>query len=179
MKKSIISLTKKSSLMVTILLITLNPDLAFAQNKNPTPPLEIEVNDLVVPNAPASAIIGSEINLKPASTPRTFGLSFLNSIANESGEFPNHIAVEFAPYWWSPRPELTFKDYYNKNGFGEFVRQSLSFSIASDASTITTDNDEEIDVTKLGFGMRFALIAGRANPQVEEVKTELQNELTA
>lgn len=179
MKKSIINLKKKSSLMFAILLITIDPDLAFAQNKNQTSSLEseLEVNDLVVPNAPASAIIGSQINLKPAITPRAFGLSFLNSIANESGEFPNNIAVEFSPYWWSPRPELTFEDYYNKNGFGQFIRQSLSFSIASDASTVTTDNDEEIDITKLGIGMRFALIAGKANPQVKNIKDELLDEI--
>jgi hypothetical protein len=158
----------------TALFIIFNPDLAFAQDKNET--FAIKVQDLVVPNAPASAIIGSQISLKPAITPKAFGLSILNSISNEEGEFPNNIAVEFTPYWWSPKPNLTFDNYYNKNGFGQFIPQSLSFSIASEADKINVD-DNEIDVTKLGLGLRFALIAGKANPLVEQAKNSLLKEL--
>ena len=180
MKKFAISISIKYCWMFTILSIALNPGLAFAQNRNietKNEEFSLEVRDLIVPNAPASAIIDSQISLKPAVTPKAFGFSILNSLANGEGEFPNNIAVEFTPYWWSPRPELTFEKYYNNSGLGKFIFPSLSFSIASEASTITMDDDNEIDVTKLGLGLRFALIAGKANPQVEEAKNKLVEEL--
>ena len=173
MKIFAIEIKLKHCWMLAIMSIMINQSSVFAQNEE----YSIELQDLVVPNAPASAIIGSQISLQPAITPRAFGLSILNSIANEAGEFPNNIAVEFAPYWWSPKPDLTFDNYYDKNGFGEFISQSLSFSIASEASTRTIDDGSEIDVTKLGLGLRFALIAGEANPQVEKAKEDLENEL--
>ena len=175
MKSFVMNTQVKYCGIFTALLIILTPSLALAQDENENKTLEIKVQDLVVPNAPASAIIGSQISLKPAITPRAFGLSILNSISNEEGEFPNNIAVEFTPYWWSPRPNLSFEDYYNKNGFGQFIPQSLSFSIASEADNIKVD---DIDVTKLGLGLRFALIAGKANPQVEQAKNDLLKELS-
>lgn len=151
-------------------------DSDTSENSEAENTFSISASDLVVPNAPASAVIGSQISIKPATTPKAFGISLLNSLSNEEGEFPNNISLEFSPYWWSPKPDLSFDDYYNSNGFGEFILPTLSFSIASEASDEVRVDGEDVDGTKIGLGLRTSLIAGKAHPRVEQVKSELEEE---
>jgi len=133
------------------------------------------LDELRVPNSPAFNLMEiSPSAINRPTTPKAFGLSLLESISESEGDFPRNIALDFAPYWWSPHPDLTFKEYYDKTGFGESVLQTLSLSIGTTEAKVKQD-DEQVDGTRVGLGLRFNLISGKANPNLEEKVNEARN----
>jgi hypothetical protein len=97
-------------------------------------------------------------------------------ISNSEGNFPQNLAIEFAPYWWSSHPGLTYDDYYEKTGFGEAIIETLSFSIGGKDTPIQ-QGEEEVDGTTLGLGLRFNLLAGQKNPALTDLEPNLEREL--
>lgn len=132
------------------------------------------MDELRVPNSPAFNLLGISPNAvnRPA-TPKAFMLSILDSTADSEGDFPKNLAVEFSPYWWLSHPKLTFEDFYDKTSFGESILETLSISLGTTESKINKDGSE-IDVTKLGVGLRFNLISGKAAPGLYEKVKEFR-----
>jgi hypothetical protein len=176
-----------ASIIFFCLLLNLNTVVASAQdsegtNNNTTENKKTDkkvvipdLNQLSVPDSPALDLIGSNISIKPSETPRAFGLNLLESISNSEGNFPQNLAIEFAPYWWSSHPGLTYDDYYKKTGFGEAIIETLSFSIGGRDAKI--QQGEEVDGTTLGLGLRFNLLAGQKNPALTDLEPNLEREL--
>jgi hypothetical protein len=135
-----------------------------------------DLNQLSVPDSPALDLIGKDLSIKPSETPRAFGLNLLESIGNSEGNFPQNLAIEFAPYWWSSHPGLKYDEYYSKTGFGEAILETLSFSIGGRDAKIQ-QGKEEVDGTRLGLGLRFNLLAGQKNPALTDLEPNLQQEL--
>lgn len=139
---------------------------------------EITLDELRIPDAPALSILGSpKIEISNPGTPRAFGLSLIESFSDSDSAIPQNFAIDIAPYWWSKKTFNTLDDYIcrtndkevpealtcDKIGFGESLIRSLTFSIASSEADFTRD-EEEIDLTRVGLGLRFSLISGDMNP---------------
>jgi hypothetical protein len=177
-----------ASVIFYCLLLNLNTIVASAQdsgsaNNNTTENTATDkkvvipdLNQLSVPDSPALDLIGKDLSIKPSETPRAFGLNLLESIGNSEGNFPQNLAIEFAPYWWSSHPGLKYDDYYSKTGFGEAILETLSFSIGGRDAKIQ-QGKEKVDGTILGLGLRFNLLAGQKNPALTDLEPNLEREL--
>jgi hypothetical protein len=172
-----------TSVIFSCLLLNLNTIVASAQDSgsanNTTADKKVvipDLNQLSVPDSPALDLIGQDLSIKPSETPRAFGLNLLESISNSEGNFPQNLAIEFAPYWWSSHPGLKYDEYYSKTGFGEAILETLSFSIGGTDAKIQQGEDE-VDGTRLGLGLRFNLLAGQKNPALTDLEPNLEREL--
>ena len=143
-----------------------------------SPEFEVKLDELRIPDAPALSIIGSpKIEISNPGTPRAFGLSLIESFSDSDSAIPQNVAVDIAPYWWSKRKFNTLDDYIcktndenipealtcSKIGFGESLIRSLTISIASSEEDFELDGNN-IDLTRLGLGLRFSVIPGKINP---------------
>ncbi|WP_156820059.1 hypothetical protein [Synechococcus sp. PCC 7336] len=142
----------------------------------------LSIDRLRVSNTPALNILGiSEREISKPTTPQAFGVTILESVSSAQGSFPSNFVVEISPFWWFPRPNLTFEDYYSKTGFGEFIPESFAISLGS-TDVMLTDGDNEIDATRLSTGISFLLDPGKPDNELwekaEEV-TQLQRQLRA
>ena len=139
--------------------------------------VEVKLEDLRVPDAPALSIIGSpKIEISKPGTPRAFGLSLIESFADSESGIPQNLAIDLAPYWWWKRPLNTLDDEICRPssledeaskcdpiGFGESLLRSLTISIASSQEDLELEGDD-VDLTRLGLGLRFSLLSGHINP---------------
>lgn len=130
---------------------------------------ETELNDLRAPKSPAFKLLGvAESDITLATSPKAFAINLLESISDSEGDFPGNISVEFAPFQWFDTGNLTLEEYYDRTGFGESIFQTLSISIASTDTNITED-EEELDATSIGIGLRFNLISGQPHPTIAKL----------
>lgn len=143
--------------------------------------VEVKLEDLRVPDGPALNIIGSpKIEISKPGTPRAFGLSLIESFTDSESSIPQNLAIDLAPYWWSKRALNTLDDEICRPSsakdkateckpisFGESLWRSLTISIASSAEDFELE-EESIDLTRLGLGIRFSLLSGRVNPAFSE-----------
>lgn len=143
-----------------------------------SPEFEVKLDELRIPDAPALSIIGSpKIEISNPGTPRAFGLSLIESFSDSDSAIPQNFAVDIAPYWWSKRKFNTLDDYIcktndknipealtcSKIGFGESLIRLLTISIASSEEDFELD-ENNVDLTRLGLGLRFSVIPGKINP---------------
>ena len=143
-----------------------------------TEEIEITIDELRVPDAPALSIIGSpKTEISRPGTPRAFGLSLIEAFSDSEAGIPQNLAIDLAPYWWSKRTFNTLDDYIcgtnNLNvpeapncepiGFGESLLRSLTLSIGSSQEDVEIGG-EDVDLTRLGLGLRFSIITGEINP---------------
>lgn len=144
---------KKHTLFAAVLLLLLYFNVTAQQTK---------ISDMQTPPSPAFVLFGAEPNsITPPSTPRAVAASFLTSIM-QGGAF------EFAPYWLSSHPKLTFDQYYNAD-VGESILQTLSVSFA----TIPKTGSEDIIGTRAGLGLRCLIIPGRPSEELKTLRSEL------
>ena len=143
--------------------------------------IETTLEDARVPDAPALSIIGSpKIEIAKPGTPRAFGLTLIESLANSEAGIPQNLAIDLAPYWWSERPLNTIDDEICRSsseegqatdckpiGFGESLLRSLTISIASSEQDFELEG-ENVDLTRLGLGLRFSILPGNINPAIKE-----------
>ena len=139
-------------------------------------PESVELEDLRIPDAPALSIMGSpKIEIAKPGTPRALGLTLIESLADSQTNIPQNFALDFAPYWWSQRPLNTLDDEICRPSsqagkatecepisYGESLLRSLTISIASSAQDF--ELEEDIDLTRLGLGLRLSLLTGNINP---------------
>jgi hypothetical protein len=153
---------------------------------------DLNLDDLIPPNAPALEILGvapTEIS-RPTSA-KAFALNILNDTARSDGGFVTDFAMQFSPYWWRSHPELTWTEFngtYDETtgrwrGGADVpttMLQSLSFSLGltqvevdDPAQTTTTD-----DV--LGsFGLSFDILRGRPSQSQLRLRSDIQQILTS
>lgn len=146
----------------------------FAQN--------LEINELTTPSTPAFTIL--ELSPTDISRP-THTKPFLMSLANglNGKSIASDISIETTPYWWAPRPGLTYQEYYGLdtsevsfNKFIERIARSAAFSIAtSDASP----NVDSVNSRNLAAGIRFQVLPGQPSRIFKEAYgTSLLNKTT-
>ena len=156
-----------------------NEDNTNTENNTDTNKVEITIDDLRVPDAPALSIIGtSKTEISRPGTPRAFGLSLIEAFSDSEAGIPQNLAIDLAPYWWSERTFNTLDDYICRSDenpevlaapdcepivFGESLLRSLTLSIASSQEDVELDG-EDVDLTRLGLGLRFSIIPGEINP---------------
>jgi hypothetical protein len=130
--------------------------------------------ELQVPNSPAFNLLGISPSVidRPA-TPKALGIGLLEASSKSEGNFPRNIALEVTPYWWASHPDLSFKDYYSKTGFGESILQTLAISIGTTETTMQL-NGAQVQGTRLGLGLKFNLISGKANPAIPDKVKEFK-----
>jgi hypothetical protein len=129
-----------------------------------------------VPTSPALNLLGgSPTVINDTATPKALGFSLLENLSDSGGDFLGNLAVEFSPYWWFPHPEVSYDDYYEgTDGFGEAILPTLSVSLAT-RTGLVFDNGNQVDGTSLGMGLRFNLLAGSINPELQrEVEEYLE-----
>lgn len=121
---------------------------------------------LKTPPSPGFAILGlSPSAIERPTTPKALALGLVS--ATERGTvIPGSYAVEFTPYWLTPKPFLTFSQRYRPS-FWQGVKQSFAVSIATDRGTDTGDS------TRLGIGARVQLLSGRPSLRTEAARDSL------
>ena len=129
---------------------------------------DIELNDLAAPDAPAYVLLGVEPNsIEKPSSPRAFALSTLNLFTNTSAAQPQ--AIEVSPYWLFDHSDLDYKTYSGP-GFFQRIKQTASFSIATDSLSGTGGASPN-----LGLGLRVDLLSGDKNPEEAAVLKKIQD----
>lgn len=124
---------------------------------------DFSFDDLRAPSSPAFSLAGiSPTSIERPSSAKAFGLSLFQASAGTDNGMPRNIAMEFSPYWWKSKPELTFDKYYNQDPL-QNVLQSLTFSLAT-YEVNSANNSED---TGLGFGFTYNILSGKKNPDLE------------
>ncbi len=156
----------------TLIILLSTPFIAYksilAQDAEEQEEIPVSVRELQVPNSPVLNLLGvSSTEIGKPTMPKAFGFTSLESATNSEGSFPSTFGFEIGPYWWFSHPKLTFSDYYEKNGFGESILQSLSISVGATQAKMI-DGEEEIEGSKVGIGLKTSLLAGDKHPQFDD-----------
>ncbi len=145
-------------------------------------PPAVTLDDLKTPPSPAFVLMGiAPTSVERPTTPRALGLALLDSVEGNNGNsaLPQDLAVELAPYWLSPRPDLTF-DQYDRPGFWQGLRQSLSVSLATkgDDGTAATTSSTAPTGTLLGAGARASWMLGKRSQLANDVLAAYRAKVT-
>jgi hypothetical protein len=131
----------------------------------------VEVTDLRTPHSPVFVLLGVEpSSIERPTNPKALGASLFSAVEN-GGNF----AIEVAPYWLAPRPDLTFSKYYEA-GVVETIEQTLAVSVASSTDLDSEDGSDD-DETGVGASLRFSLWRGRPDPADVQKLAALDEEL--
>lgn len=115
--------------------------------------------DFRAPSSPAFALVGvTPTRIERPASPRAFGLSLMSATSESSSGIPRNLAFEFAPYWWTERPDLTLEEMEAGNPWENAVR-TASISIATFERAVPGSSDPD---TGAGIGLHFDLIRGKA-----------------
>ncbi len=141
----------------------------------------LDVGSLSVPDTPAFEVLGVSPSsvARPGSVHELATTLFSSSRENDSS-FPNNLAVEFSPYWWSYHPDLTWDDF-NAEKVTDNLLRTLSFSLAT-TKTTTAIAGQPVK-TSLGIGFRASLLKGspskKGKTAYDNVKKYFQNNADA
>jgi hypothetical protein len=137
-----------------------------------TPAGAQRLDDLRTPPSPGFAILGLSPNaIERPTTPVALGLGFVS--AAESGSLiPESYAVEFSPYWLTPKPLLTFSEVHRPS-FWQGLKQSFAISVATDR------DGSVVDGTRLGLGARVQVLPGRPSLRTDAAADSLDTLLSA
>jgi hypothetical protein len=138
----------------------------------------VDLDELRVPASPAFTILGvSPTAVERPTSSRAFAFSALSATERAGGSIPSNLAMEFTPYWWYDRPDLTLERFYNAS-FAQRVAQSFAVSIGS-SELATYRNDDSLDGTALAVGARVNLFGGKPVPQLPAAIGKLQEAQTS
>lgn len=142
----------------TLVLLALIPGVAtLGQDTTGT-----QLQAFRTPPSPAFVLLGIEpSSVEKPSTPRAVAASFVTTV-QQGG------AIEFAPYWLTSHPRLTFDDYYKAN-VGQTMLQTLSLSFAT---APRMDNMDSMG-TRIGLGARWMFVAGEPRDTLKSLREEL------
>jgi len=123
------------------------------------------------PSSPAFALVGvAPTRIERPASPRALGLSLLSATSESSSGIPRNLAFEFAPYWWTERPTLTFNQMEGGKPWENVIR-TASFSIATFERAVAGSSNPD---TGAGVGLHFDVIRGKPT-----LGPDLSNLLTA
>jgi len=129
----------------------------------------VTIDDLTAPQSPAFILLGvSPANVERPETPKALALNLVDQVTTSNG-LPRNYALSVAPYWLASHPSLTFGKYQNPN-IKQSILQTFLVSVGTVPIAGATSSADPLG-TKIGLGVRTAIVNGRANPLVErEVK---------
>lgn len=128
------------------------------------------LNQLQTPVSPAFVILGvSPSAVERPTSPQALAVSLLSATGSGS-LLPDSYALEVAPYWLTPHPDLTYDAYYDPT-FGRGILQSLSISAATAPLQEVGDS---LAGTAFGIGARWQLVTGRPSPELTAREEELR-----
>jgi len=115
----------RSTVLFIIILFSYGKLLASDSESKPDP-IRLDIESLQSPSIPAFGIL----DLNPSSisrplSPKEFRLSILSSVAESSSAVPGNIAIEFNPYWWKSREDVSFKELFFEPSISLSIRQSF------------------------------------------------------
>ncbi len=112
-------------------------------------PTEVKFEDLRVPASPAFVLMGIEPKtIERPRTPRAFGLSVIQA-TNELSGLPKNYAMEFAPFWLVPHPNLEFRPDRTES-LGATIIQTLSLSLATATDSAAAQGSGNTAPTAVG-----------------------------
>lgn len=160
----------QKDILLTLTLILAVSTNAFAQaGAKPAP--EVTVDDLSAPSSPAFVLLGvSPAAVERPETPKAFTLNLLHTLAKSEG-IPRNFALEVAPYWLKSHSNLTFGTYQNPS-VGQSILQTLAISVGTAPIPGATSEDEPLG-TKVGLGVRTAIVNGNPNPKLNDLVDQM------
>lgn len=128
------------------------------------------LDSLITPASPALTLLGtSAVSIERPSTPKAVALTLARAIRDEEG-LPKDLAVEFAPYWLTSHPSLTFSDYYRAR-LGQRLLQTLGLSLGT--SRLEPPTEGGAAGTAVAFGFRTSPVSGKPNPELAQAADSL------
>jgi hypothetical protein len=122
------------------------------------------LDSLITPASPALTLLGaSPVAIERPTTPKAVALTLASAVRDADG-LPKDLAVEFAPYWLTSHPTLTFDNYYHA-GLGQRLVQSFGVSLGT--SRLEPPVATGAAGTAVAFGFRTSPVAGSANPDLQ------------
>jgi hypothetical protein len=135
---------------------------------------QVSIDELRVPASPAFIMLGvSPTLVERPSTPRALALSLITATERTDSDsgIPKDIAIEFAPYWWQSRPELTFESYYARD---KKLLATIAQTFALSLGTTDLEDLAGIDGSRAALGLRFMVRQGSASKDLEPHVQKLQ-----
>lgn len=130
----------------------------------------LALDSLITPASPALTLLGaSAVAIERPSTPKAVAFTLASAIRDDEG-LPKDLAVEFAPYWLTAHPRLTFTDYY-RAGPGQRLLQTLGISLGT--SRLDPPVDGAAAGTAVALGFRTTPFGGAAHPELVEAADSL------
>jgi hypothetical protein len=130
----------------------------------------LALDSLITPASPALILLGAApVVIERPSTPKAVALSLASAISEADG-IPEDLALEFAPYWLTGHPSLTFDDYY-RAGLAQRLLQTLSISLGTSRLDPPTADAEA--GTAVAFGFRSSPVSGAPNPALQDAVDSL------
>jgi hypothetical protein len=109
------------------------------------------LTDIKTPTAPAFTIIGvTPSEVETPRTPKDVALTLYNAL--KSGNLPQDLALELAPYWLVSHPMLTFDDYVAAP-----VPRQIAQNFTLSAATVGVEEPSGTARTNVGIGARTHL----------------------
>jgi hypothetical protein len=133
---------------------------------------KVTIDDLSAPQSPALILLGvSPANVERPDTPKALALNLLDRVTTSKG-LPRNYALGVAPYWLTSHPNLQFGDYQNPD-VRQSILQTLLISVGTAPLPGATATAEPVG-TRIGLGVRTAILNGRANPRIERLLTQIE-----
>lgn len=128
------------------------------------------LDSLITPASPALTLLGaSGVAIERPSTPKAVALTLARAIRDAEG-LPKDLAVEFAPYWLTAHPNLTFTDYYDAN-LSQRLLQTLGISLGT--SRLQPLEEDGAAGTAISLGVRTTVVGGSPNPELKAATDSL------
>ncbi|HSL70515.1 MAG TPA: hypothetical protein VK864_09750 [Longimicrobiales bacterium] len=113
-----------------------------------------EFDKLRTPSSPAMILLGaSPTRIQRPNTPATVAASLMEAFGQDRDRVPSGYALEVAPYWLVPHPDLTLSTY--KHGPATVAR-TFTVSVGSRDST---DSETGESQSMLALGLRTMLLS--------------------
>lgn len=145
--------TRRGLLAVLLALVGATP-AAGAQPGGPDTTVTVDV--LRVPDAPGLVLLGGAPSaVERPGTVQALAVSVVTRATE--GDLLDGFAVQVAPFWLGGIPGVSYKDYEEGARWGEAVRRTLSFSVATDRLDVGLAEP----VPAVAVGARFSLATGR------------------
>jgi hypothetical protein len=152
---------------LVLILAALAASTGTAQGQDIAP---LALDSLITPASPALTLLGaSPVAIERPSTPKAVALALASAIRDDQG-LPKDLAVEFAPYWLTAHPRLTFSDYYEA-GLSQRLLQTLGLSLGT--SRLDPLDDGATAGTAVALGFRTTPVSGKPNPELVKAADSL------
>ena len=150
-----------SVLLLSVVFVLLSASVPRSEEK------KLAIDDFQAPTSPAFIILGvAPSEVERPQTARAAAVSLISAFS-QSEFMPNNLQIEFAPYWWAPRPDSTMDKPDLSPSVGRSALESLSISLATSRTEAT---DTSLAVDRISFGVRTLLKPGNRDTLVTRHK---------